>query len=87
MAAGAAVAGRAAWKSTFGDDLISPSFVNDLWEALTPGSAVMIVLVREMSPEKVLPQIHEPGTVVHSSLSEELEAQLEAALVATQRQA
>jgi uncharacterized membrane protein len=85
MAAGAAVAGRAAWKKTFSDDVISAGFVNDLWETLTPGSAAMIVLVRDFAPEEVLPHIHEPGTVVHSSLTKELEAQLDAALAATKR--
>jgi uncharacterized membrane protein len=71
-AAGAALAGRAAWRRTFGNEVISPSFVTELREALTPGSAAMIVLVlvRDMSLETVLPHVHEPGKVVQSSLGE-----------------
>ena len=81
-AVGAGVAGRVAWKDRFGDDVISDSFVKDLWETLSPGSAAMIVLLRERTLEEALPHIHfhEPGNVLHSSLSPEFEARLEAAL-------
>lgn len=81
-AAGAAAAGRVAWKDRFGDDVISDSFVSDLWETLAPGSAAMIVLLREGTLERALPHIHfhEPGRIVHSSLSAEFESQLQAAL-------
>jgi uncharacterized membrane protein len=82
MAAGGAVAGRAAWKKTFGEGHISESFVADLWEGLTPGSAAMVVLVRDMTPGKVLPHIREPGRAIHTSLSAEVETQLDAALAA-----
>ena len=44
--------------------------------------AALILLVREMDLEKVLPQIHEPGHVIQTSLSGEVEAQLDAALAA-----
>lgn len=83
-AAGAAAAGRVAWKKRFDDDVISDRFVSDLWETLTPGTAAMIVLVSEGILEKVLPhlQLHEPGRVIHTSLSDEYEAQLEKALEA-----
>lgn len=86
-AVGAAVAGRAAWKNRFGSDVISDSFVSELWETLAPGSAAMIVLVQEGALERALPHIHlhEPGRVVHSSLGAEFEAQLQAALQEARR--
>ena len=62
-AVGGAVAGRVAWKNRFGADVISDSFVKDLWETLTPGGAAMIVLLRERAVEEALPHIslHEPA--------------------------
>lgn len=60
-------------EGTFGDDVISASFVNDLSGSLTSGSSALIVLVREITPEKVLPHILEPGTVLHGSLCDELD--------------
>jgi uncharacterized membrane protein len=84
MAAGA-LAGGAAWKSTFGEAGVAESFVDDLRKSLAPGSAALVLLVREMSPDKVLPQIHEPGRVIQTSLSDKVEAQLAAALAAASR--
>lgn len=51
-------------------------------ERLTPGSAALLLLVREMTPEKVRPHIHEHGHVIQTSLSDRVEAQLDAALAA-----
>ena len=70
MGAGAAVAGHAAWKKTFGDEVISRIFFNDLCETLTPRSAARIVLVRATTPRRSQPHIHEPGTVVHGPLTD-----------------
>ena len=81
MAVGA-LAGGAVWKSTFGDAGVAESFVDELRESLTPGSAALVLLVREMTPEKVLPQIREHGRVIQTSLSDKVEAQLAAALAA-----
>jgi uncharacterized membrane protein len=81
MAVGAA-AGGAMWKSMFGDVGVAQSFVNELGENLSPGRAALIVLVREMKPEKVLPHIQEHGHVIRTSLTDEVEAQLDAALAA-----
>jgi uncharacterized membrane protein len=80
LAAGGAgaLAGRGVWEKT--DSGISDQFVNDIWESLTPGSAALIVLVRELIPEKVLPHIHEPGRVIHASVGREVTARLDAAL-------
>ena len=82
LAVGGAVAGGAAWKSKFSDSGISEKFVYELSDSLAPGNAALIVLVRELDPEKVLPHLHQPGHVVHTSLSDEVEAQLDAALAA-----
>jgi uncharacterized membrane protein len=81
MAVGA-VAGGAIWKSTFGDVGVAEGFVDGLREKLTPGTAALVLLVRDMDLEKVLPRIEEPGHVVRTSLSNDAEAQLEAALQA-----
>jgi uncharacterized membrane protein len=81
MAVGA-LAGGAAWKSIFGEAGVAESFVDELRESLTPGSAALVLLVREMAPDKVLPQIREHGRVIQTSLSDKVEAQLAAALAA-----
>ncbi|MET9342640.1 DUF1269 domain-containing protein [Nonomuraea sp. NPDC003804] len=81
MAVGA-VAGGTIWKSTFGSTGGAQDFVNELSANLPPGSAALIVLVRDMTPEKVLPLIQQRGHVIRTTLSAEVEAQLEAALAA-----
>jgi uncharacterized membrane protein len=40
------------------------------------------LLVREVTPEKILPHIRERGRVIQTSLSDKVEAQLDAALAA-----
>ena len=77
---GLAVAGGAAWKTKFTDTGIPERFVYELWDSLAPGNAALVVLVRELTPEQLLPHLHEPGHVVHTSLPHEVEAQLDAAL-------
>jgi uncharacterized membrane protein len=79
LAVGGAVAGGGAWKSRFSDTGIPEKFVFELWDSLAPGNAALIVLVRELALENVLPHLHQPGHVVHTSLSDEIEAQLDAA--------
>ena len=51
-----------------------------LGEELEPGKAALIVLVRQMSADKVLPQIKIPGTVIQTSLSNDNEQRLQEAL-------
>jgi uncharacterized membrane protein len=75
-----AVAGGAAWKSMFGDAGVAEDFVKELGEKLEPGAAALIVLVRDIEPDRVLPKLREPGHVITTTLSPEVEAQLEAAL-------
>jgi uncharacterized membrane protein len=81
MAVGAAGAG-AMWNSTFGDAGVAESFVKELSERLTPGTSALILLVREMDPEQVVPRIEEPGHVVRTTLNDQVEAQLDAAFAA-----
>lgn len=79
MAAGA-IAGGAIWKSMFGDAGVAEDFVKELSENLEPGRGALIFLVRELDPEKALPQVKEHGHLIQTSLSPGVEAQLDAAL-------
>jgi uncharacterized membrane protein len=79
MAVGAAAGAAGGALADYGVD---DSFMKELGEKLTPGSAALIVLVRKMTPDKILPNIEEKGHVIQSSLSNESEAELEAALEA-----
>jgi uncharacterized membrane protein len=84
MAVGAASGAAGGAMADYGVD---DRFMKELGEKLTPGSAALIVLVRSMTPDKILPNIQEQGHVIQSSLSNETEAQLNAALAAAGSQA
>ena len=78
MAVGAASGGLAGAMSDVGVD---DKFMKQLGEELQPGAGALIVLVRESTPDKVLPRISGyGGRVIHSSLSDEADAQLREAL-------
>lgn len=78
MAVGAASGGAVGALTDLGVD---DNFMKHLGEDLQPGTAAMIVLVRDSTPDKVLPRISRyGGRVIHSSLSDEAEAQLREAL-------
>ena len=78
MAVGAASGGAAGALTDIGVD---DKFMKQLAEELQPGAAAIFVLVRESTPDKVLPRISPfGGTVMHSSLSNDAEAQLRDAL-------
>jgi uncharacterized membrane protein len=79
MAIGAA-AGAAAAGGALSDTGVDDDFMKRLGEELAPGKAALIVLVRRMSADKVLPQIQVPGTVIQTSLSNEDEQRLQQAL-------
>jgi uncharacterized membrane protein len=79
MAVGAASGAAGGAMADYGVD---DRFMKELGEKLTPGSAALIVLVRSMTPDKILPNIQEQGHVIQSSLSNESEAQLNSALAA-----
>jgi uncharacterized membrane protein len=61
--------------------------MKELGEELTPGSAAVIALVREVTLDKVLEGIQIPGRVIRSSLDNETEERLQAALAAAGRPA
>jgi uncharacterized membrane protein len=79
MAVGAAAGAAGGAAADYGVD---DKFMKELGEKLTPGSAALIVLVRSMTPDKILPNIQEQGHVIQSSLSNEAEGRLDEALAA-----
>jgi uncharacterized membrane protein len=79
MAVGAAAGAATGALADYGVD---DQFMKDLGADLEPGSAVLIVLVRKATPDKVLENIQERGHVIQSSLSNEAEARLNEALAA-----
>jgi uncharacterized membrane protein len=84
MAIGAA-SGAAA--GALADAGVDDNFMKDLGQELTPGSAAVIALVREVTLDKVLEGIQIPGRVIRSSLDNETEERLQAALAAAGRPA
>ncbi|HYI98612.1 MAG TPA: DUF1269 domain-containing protein [Thermoleophilaceae bacterium] len=85
IAAGA-LAGGAIWKSVFGDAGVTESFVKELSKSLEPGRTALVFISRNFDPEKVLPHVKEHGHVIQTSLSDEMRAQVDAALAAAKQQ-
>ena len=80
---GATAAG--AISGTLTDVGIADNFMKELAQTLKPGSAALCVLVRKVTPDKVLEEIKGfGGTVLKTSLSHEDEAKLQAALASAQ---
>jgi uncharacterized membrane protein len=79
MAVGAAAGAATGALADYGVD---DNFMKDLGAKLEPGSAALIVLVRKMTPDKILENIQEKGQVIQSSLSNEAEQRLNEALAA-----
>lgn len=81
-AIGAAVgAGSGALAGKFSDYGIDDDFVRQLSTQLTPNSSAIFVLFRRATMDKVLPEISRfGGTVLRTSLSDEMEQRLQAAL-------
>jgi uncharacterized membrane protein len=77
MAIGAA-AGAAS--GALSDTGVDDKFMKELGENLPEGGAALILLVRKVSADKILPEIKIPGTVIQTSLSDEQEQNLKAAL-------
>jgi len=73
-AASGAIAGK------FSDTGVDDEFMKRLGAELEEGKAALILLVRDVSADKVLPEIKIPGTVIQTSLSNDDEAALQAAL-------
>jgi uncharacterized membrane protein len=79
MALGAATGAATGALSDYGVD---DKFMKQLGDALEPGSAAVIFLVRRVSVDKVLPEIKIPGKVIQTSLDNETEDRLSEALAA-----
>lgn len=60
---------------------INDQFMKELAEKLSPNTSALFVLIRSVTADKVLPEIEQfGGTILQSSLNEEDEAKLQAAL-------
>jgi uncharacterized membrane protein len=77
MAVGAATGAVAGAMSDAGVD---DNFMKELGDQLQPGTAALVGLVRNVNKDKVMEEIQVPGTLIHSSLTEEADAQLREAL-------
>jgi len=82
MAIGAATGAAAGALSDYGVD---DNFMKELGQSLEPGAAALILLVRKVSVDKVLPEIKTPGKVIRSSLDNDSEQRLSDALAAAGR--
>ncbi len=81
MAVGAATGAAAGAMTDVGVD---DKFMKQLADGLKPGAAALFVLVKESTPDKVLPQIAPfGGKIIHTSLSKEAEENLRNALAAS----
>jgi uncharacterized membrane protein len=54
--------------------------MKELGENLEPGQGALILLIRKMTPDKLLSEIKNPGKVIQSSLDTETEERLSTAL-------
>ena len=77
MAIGAATGAATGALSDYG---IDDKFMKELGTKVEPGSAALLLLVREMSPDKILPQIKTEGHIIQTSLSNDEEQRLADAL-------
>ena len=62
------------------DTGVDDKFMKQLGEELQPGTAALVGLVRNVNKDKLLEDVQVPGTLIHSSLSEDADAQLREAL-------
>jgi uncharacterized membrane protein len=79
MAIGAASGAAGGAMSDYGVD---DNFMKELGENLTPGAAAVVLLIRDMTEDKILPEIKEQGTIIRTSLDDEAEGRLGEALAA-----
>lgn len=79
MAIGAATGAAAGALSDYGVD---DEFMKNLGAELQPGAGALILLVRRVSVDKVLPEIKTPGKIIQTSLDNESEERLANALAA-----
>ena len=64
---------------------IDDKFMKELGTGLEPGGAAVLLLIRKVSIDKVLPQIKVQGKVIQTSLDNETEARLSDALATAGR--
>jgi uncharacterized membrane protein len=64
---------------------IDDKFMKELGTELEPGGAALLLLIRKVSIDKVLPQIQIQGKVIQTSLDNETEARLSDALATAGR--
>lgn len=84
-AIGAAAGGSSGAMIDYG---INNEFMKQLGANLAPGRAALIVLIHEVTPDKVLPEIRQfGGEVIQTSLSAEAETRLSEALSAPEHAA
>jgi uncharacterized membrane protein len=79
MAIGAATGAAAGKLSDYGVD---DNFMKQLGDNLEPGAGALILLIRKVSVDKVIPQIKVPGKIIQTSLDNESEQRLADALAA-----
>ena len=79
-------AGVGALTGALSDYGIDDDFARSLSTQLTPGSSAIAILLRNASPDKLIPELSKfGGTVLQTSLSDETEAKLKAALAQGQQ--
>jgi uncharacterized membrane protein len=79
MAIGAASGAAAGKLSDYGVD---DNFMKQLGDNLEPGAGALILLIRKVSVDKVIPQIKVPGKIIQTSLDNDSEQRLADALAA-----
>jgi uncharacterized membrane protein len=77
MAIGGAAGAAGGALSDYG---IDDNFMKELGSELDEGNAALLLLIRKVSVDKVLPQIKIPGKVIQTSLDKESEDRLSEAL-------
>jgi uncharacterized membrane protein len=67
---------------------IDDGFMKELGQTLKPGTAALCVLIRQMTPDKVVAEIQQfGGTLIKTNLCNENEAKLREALASAQKSA
>ncbi len=82
MAIGAATGAAAGALSDYGVD---DDFMKNLGAELQPGAGALILLIRKVSTDKIIPEIKIPGKIIQSSLNNDSEERLAEALAAAGR--
>ena len=79
-------AGAGAVSGALNDIGINDNFMKELAGGLTPGTSALFVLVRKVTPDKVLEEMRGTGgKILKTSLTHEDEAKLQAALSASKK--